>query len=47
MLLFAPIVVGIRRWIPELVGYGWSKNSLLPPFDSLFSKRFSKTGEAS
>jgi hypothetical protein len=46
MLLFSPIVIAIRRWIPELVGYPWSEHSLLPPLDGLFSKRFSKPRQA-
>lgn len=39
MSLFSPIVMGLRRWIPELVGYPWDSRSLLPPIDSWFTKR--------
>jgi len=31
MLFFTPIVIAIKRWIPELAGLEWSSTSLLPP----------------
>jgi len=31
MLLSAPFVIALRKWIPELVGLKWSSTSLLPP----------------
>lgn len=31
MTLSAPVVYGLRRWFPELVGSPWTSTSLLPP----------------
>jgi acyltransferase len=31
MVVFSPIVMGLRRWFPELMGYEWSPTSILPP----------------
>ena len=45
MLSFSPMVIALRRWIPELVGYPWEPHSLLPPLDGWFSKRVRKSVE--
>jgi len=31
MMLFAPVAIAMRRWMPELIGLEWSSTSLLPP----------------
>ena len=33
MLLLTPIVIGLRKWFPELVGLPWMPSSLLPPIN--------------
>jgi hypothetical protein len=33
MTLFTPIVIAMRKWIPELTGLKWSSTSLLPPMN--------------
>ena len=45
ILLFSPIVIALRRWIPELVGYPWEPHSLLPPFDGWFSNHLRESVE--
>ena len=51
MILFTPVVIALRKWIPELIGLEWSSTSLLPPIKewhehgvgrliSLFFKKF-------
>jgi acyltransferase len=35
MLMFAPVVVVLRRWFPQLVGLPWSSTSFLPPLETL------------
>jgi len=31
LLIFAPIVFGLRSWFPEFFGYHWEETSLVPP----------------
>jgi len=31
MILSSPVVIALRRWFPELVGFAWTPTSLLPP----------------
>ena len=31
LLVFCFLAAGLRRWVPELVGYHWHERSLLPP----------------
>jgi len=33
MLLFTPVVIGLRKWFPQLVGVAWTPSSLLPPIE--------------
>ena len=42
---FSPIVMGMRRWILELVGYPWASHSLLPPVNGWFAKRVQQSLE--
>jgi acyltransferase len=38
MLLLVPVVVGLKRWLPELVGSKWTPASLLPSLAGLSSQ---------
>jgi hypothetical protein len=33
LTLFSPLVMGLRRWFPQMVGLKWSEASLLPPLE--------------
>lgn len=39
MLMYAPVVLALRRWFPQLVGYPWTSTSLLPPSETWYSRK--------
>jgi len=39
LILFAPLVVALRRYLPELVGMAWTSTSILPPIETWRERR--------